>query len=137
MLLALGRGEKKSCGGVPEFRSKRGLTEDKLTQEDVTFNEKVMGIARAVSGLRQAAHESSQTVKKATLSTGPELTDWSETPYEMEASGFLTALERRGAFSEKNQIGLVGVISDNFRSDLTWWPPVLVRSLKLSSIEPC
>ena len=35
-------------------------------------------------------------------------------PYEIEASGFLTALDRHGTFKEKNQIGIVGVITDNF-----------------------
>ena len=35
-------------------------------------------------------------------------------PYEIKLSGFLTALERHGDLTEKNQIGVIGVISDNF-----------------------
>ena len=53
------------------------------------------------------------------ISTGAKLiTKTSSLPYEIELSGFLSALERHKAFNEKNQIGFVGVITNNFGINL-------------------
>ena len=63
----------------------------------------------------ETAFQTRQPTRQLTLSTGAELIkNVSQKPYEIELSGFLTAQERHGAFTEKNQIGVIGVISDNF-----------------------
>ena len=69
--------------------------------------------------LRQVAYETTQPLTQTTITTGAELI-WKTCPqpYEIEASGFLNALERHGAFNEKNQIGIVGVVTDNFDINL-------------------
>ena len=65
--------------------------------------------------LKNAAFESPQPTRQVTLVTGAQLiTAALPRPYEIEASGFLTALDRHGAFKEKNEIGIVGVITENF-----------------------
>ena len=66
--------------------------------------------------LRQAAFQAAQPTRRETLSTGPDLIRrlTSSKPYEIELSGWLTALDRHGAFAEKNHIGVIGVISENF-----------------------
>lgn len=69
--------------------------------------------------LRQAAYATMQHLTQTTITTGAELISKTcPQPYEIEASGFLNALERHGAFNEKNQIGIVGVVTDNFNINL-------------------
>ena len=69
--------------------------------------------------LRQAAYATTQPLTQTAIKTGSELISKTcPQPYEIEASGFLTALERHGAFNEKNQIGIVGVVTDNFNINL-------------------
>ena len=65
--------------------------------------------------LKNVAYKSPQTTRQVPLVTGAELiTEDLPRPYEIEASGFLKALDRFGAFKEKNQIGIVGVITQDF-----------------------
>ena len=69
--------------------------------------------------LRQAAYETPKPLARTAIETGADLI--SETvplPYEIESSGFLCALERHGAFNEKTQIGIVGVVTHNYNIEL-------------------
>ena len=76
--------------------------------------------------LRQATFASEHTTLLTPICTGPRLTRTAfRFPYEMEMSGFLDALSRHGVFNERNQIGCVGVVTDNFHNtDLAKKPPV-------------
>ena len=92
-----------------------GEGEDGVVVEDLVLGKKWMPLPGFPGPqLRQVAFEVDQSVIQKTISTGAELTKKVSTnPYEIEASGFLTALERHGAINENSQFGIVGVISDN------------------------
>ena len=82
--------------------------QDRVVVED-TVLDKLWKTHPAFPGpdLRQVAFQARQPTRQMTLSTGAKLIE-NPNPYEIELSGFLTA------FTEKNQIGVIGVISDNF-----------------------
>ncbi len=62
----------------------------------------------------EAAFASPFLTKQTSISTGPKLvTRPQPLPYKIEASGFLSAIDRYGGLTEKNQVGLVGVVADN------------------------
>ncbi len=70
------------------------------------------------SELKQASFASQLPTTRTPISTGPKLvTHAHRFPYEMEMSGFLEALSRHGALKERNQIGFVGVVTENFGND--------------------
>jgi len=72
------------------------------------------------SQLIQASHSAAATkelqVSRSPMITGPKMASHpTERPYELEASGFLTACQRQGILRAGCDIGIASVVTDTFR----------------------
>ena len=69
--------------------------------------------------LQQASFSYEKEIYRTPICTGGKLVDNAQPlPYEMEMSGFMTALERHGAFVDTKRIGFVGVVTSNFENPM-------------------
>ena len=73
------------------------------------------GFRPGFPGTRLKNASFTQNARRVAMATGPNLIhELTSKPYEIELSGFLKALENDGAFNDWNEIGAVGVVTENF-----------------------
>ena len=94
--------------------------QDGLVIDDYTESpSKAWKVAPGFPGndLQQASFSYGPEIFRTPICTGGNLVDKAQPlPYEIEMSGFMTALQRRGAFVDTNRIGFVGVVTSNFEN---------------------